>query len=380
MTLRANVAVIGGGILGLAHAWAAARRGLSVVLFERNRRAQGASVRNFGMVWPIGQPAGPLHELSLRSRELWLEAAKGAGFWTAACGSMHLAYRDDERAVIEEFAAMAPGLGFAVELLGPAEVLRRVPSVRAEGLRGALWSPTELCVDPRQAIGRLPDWLQQEFGVQLRFGETVCAVEMPVVRTTTGAEWNVDRAIVSSGIDFQTLFPEVFARSNLTVCKLQMMRTVPQPAGWRIGPHLASGLTLCHYRTFQECRSLIALRQRIEKEMPEFVRYGIHVMASQNHLGEVVIGDSHEYDQEITPFDKTEIDHLILQHLRGMVELPDATIAGRWHGYYAKHPTLPVFTAQPQPGATIMTAPGGTGMTMSFGFADDWWNANSKRD
>ena len=107
--------------------------------------------------------------------------------------------------------------------------------------------------------------------------------------------------------------------------------------------------------------------------MPEFVRLGIHVMAAQNFLGEVVIGDSHEYDDAIEPFDKPAIDALILGHLRGMVRLPDPTIAATWHGLYAKHPTLPLFTADPLPGVKIVTAPGGSGMTMSFGFAEQVW-------
>jgi FAD dependent oxidoreductase TIGR03364 len=375
MNRQADVAVIGGGIVGLAFAWTAARNGRSVVLFERDRKAQGASVRNFGMVWPIGQSSGAPHARALRSRELWRELAGASGISLDPVGSLHLAYQPDELAVLEEFVDRSADLGFDCRLLNADETLQRSPAVNSERLLGSLWSPTEACVDPRQAIATIPGWLAETLGVQLRFGSVVTSIAMPEVRTSDGETWNVEQAIVCGGADFRTLFPEVFANSGIRLCKLQMMRTGPQPNGWRLGPMLAGGLTLGHYSAFQVCPTLPALKRRFEETMPDFVRQGIHVMASQNFLGEVVIGDSHEYDDKIEPFDKPGIDDLILGYLKGMVQLPDWTIAARWHGIYAKHPTSLIFTAEPEPGVKIVTAPGGAGMTLSFGFAEELWNA-----
>src|SRR5271166_2322196 len=110
---RADIAVVGAGILGLAHAYAAARRGRSVVVFERSPRAAGASIRNFGMIWPIGQAAGAIHELSLRSREIWLDVLIKARLPYIPTGSLHVVYRDDEAAVAHEFSEIAPRLGYA---------------------------------------------------------------------------------------------------------------------------------------------------------------------------------------------------------------------------------------------------------------------------
>ena len=48
MSITSNkVGIVGGGIVGLAHAWAAARAAYEVTVFERSDKARGASVRNF---------------------------------------------------------------------------------------------------------------------------------------------------------------------------------------------------------------------------------------------------------------------------------------------------------------------------------------------
>src|SRR5262249_62310875 len=92
----AEVAVVGGGILGLAHAYMAAKHGRSVVVFERGMRAQGASVRNFGMIWPIGQPPGPMHDIALRSRSLWLGGVEWSMLPSLATGSLPVGYSGEQ--------------------------------------------------------------------------------------------------------------------------------------------------------------------------------------------------------------------------------------------------------------------------------------------
>jgi FAD dependent oxidoreductase TIGR03364 len=226
-----------------------------------------------------------------------------------------------------------------------------------------------MCVDPREVMRVVPVFLTDRYGVDFRFATPVQSVSAPELDTADGTTWHAEQIIVASGSDFASLFPAVFATSELRICKLQMMRTAAQPDGWRIGPHLASGLTLRHYANFATCQSLERLKQRIASEAPELDRYGIHVMAAQNGGGEVILGDSHEYGAVIEPFCRAEIEELMLRELRKVVRLQDWTIADRWYGVYAKHATLPYFEHSPQPGVRIVTGLGGAGMTMSFGVA-----------
>lgn len=209
---HADVAVIGAGIVGLAHAWAAAQRGQKVLLFERSAHAQGASIRNFGMIWPIGQIAR-FYPTALRSRELWLELAAQSGIWHNPCGSLHLAHRADEWQVLSEFAEIGPVAGYQCELWSPDKVLRHCPAANRNDLRGGLWSATELCVSPRQAIAAMPQWLTDRFQVESHFNTPIVRVDLPIIEAADGRQWQVDRAVVCSGVDFQTLFPQEFLQA-----------------------------------------------------------------------------------------------------------------------------------------------------------------------
>jgi FAD dependent oxidoreductase TIGR03364 len=347
-----------------------------VVLFERNTKAIGASIRNFGLIWPIGQAPGKSYERALNSRKVWLELADKAGFYTAQTGCLHLVYNPDELAVLEEFMSTAPQHGYQCQLLTPEQVSEKSSTAKTKGLLGGLWSTTELTVDPREVIARLPSYLEQQYGVQLRFGTAVTSIDMPYIETAT-ERWQADGVYVCSGADFETLYPAVFAGSGITKCKLQMMRTSPQPGGWKLGPALCAGLTLRHYASFKHCASLAALDKRVINESPEVEQYGIHVLLSQTRQGELTIGDSHEYDLTPEPFDKEEIDGIILNYLSTFAQFPQTHIAERWHGIYPKLPGQTEFIARPSTGVTIVNGLSGAGMTLSFGLAQEVLQANN---
>lgn len=361
--------VVGAGILGIATARALAVRGYAVKVFERHEQCVGASIRNFGMVWPIGQPGGMLYERAMYSREIWRESCVQAGIWFNPCGSLLNVYEEDELAVVEEFVAMNKGYREAT-LLTAEETLQKSSVVNATGLKGALWSPAEMIIDPREAISRLPVYLTARYGVAFYFGRTIHHIAYPAVYSGDEVH-KADLIFVCSGTDFETLYPELLRKCEITKCKLQMMRTVPQPTDYIIGPALCGGLTLTHYASFVGCPSLGKLQNRILQEMPEYVKWGIHVLISQNGLGEITIGDSHEYGLAPDPFDRQDINRLILRYLDRFAKIRQPKIAQTWHGLYAFKKGESDCVLSPESGVTILNGLGGAGMTLSFGLADE---------
>jgi len=368
--MKNTAIVIGAGIVGLATARALALRGFKVKVIERSQQAVGASIRNFGMVWPIGQPTGKLYEMAMRSRSIWKECCTEAGIWHAENGSLHLAYHDDEWAVLEEFVGENQAIRPAVSLLLKKQVRDKSSVAVLKGLKGALWSNDEIIVDPREAIGKMPAFFTEKYGVEFHFGVAATEVRTGRVRTGEGKWHEAEHVFICSGQDFETLYPQAFADSGITRCKLQMMRTHAQPT--RLGASLCAGLTLTHYKAFDKLPSVPALRRRFEAEMPDYPRWGIHVLVSQNQVGEVTLGDTHDYGLHHDPFDRTGLNDLVIKYLETFCRLPKPQVAETWHGIYPKLPNGKSWLAvEPELGVTILNGLGGAGMTLSFGMAEE---------
>lgn len=363
--------VVGAGIVGLATARALSLNGFKVTVIERSGRAIGASVRNFGMLWPIGQPGGFRYERAIRSRNIWKETGDAAGFHVDECGSLHLAYYPDEWLVLQELNEVFQKNGRPVKLVSPSEITLRFKGVNPKNLIGGLFSATEMIIDPREAMVALPAFLSENHGINFIWNTAVTDVKPNKVIMAENT-MHTDLICICSGSDFETLYPEKFASLPITKCKLQMMRFLNGQPDYRIGTALCGGLSLIHYDSFKVASSLLSLKERYQNELKEYLRSGIHVMVSQNIKGELTVGDSHEYDLNFSPFDEAKINELILDYLKTFALTENWHLIQSWHGIYPKmnDGTTDIFLEADQ-GVYIVNGLGGAGMTLSFGFAED---------
>lgn len=359
------VVIVGAGIIGLAHAITAREHGHDVVVFERDGRALGASVRNFGTLWPIGCVPGAERAQALYGIERWTYLAEEAGFWIGRQGSLSLAYREEAWAVLQEFRDSVDDC----TLLDAAAVLRRFPAANPRGLRGAIYSAAEAVVHPASTLAALSDYARRR-GVTIHFGTPVVKVHDEAVETSDGRHVPFQHLVVAAGDEMRLLFPEALASAHVQRCRLQMMRTVPQPAGFDMGAVFVSDLTLCHYPAFKDCPSTPLLRARLERELPQHCDWGVHVIAAQHDDRTLTLGDSHEYGLDFDPDSHEGVEQLILDALGDFVDLPDPRIASRWHGVYLKSMVGETqVVLHPRERVTMVTAMGGLGMTLSWGLA-----------
>lgn len=363
--------VVGAGILGMATARALALKGYKVTILEKSQQSLGASIRNFGMIWPIGQPDGHLYDRAIRSREIWKEYLKNANIPFDPCGSIHLAYNQEEQDVVEELYHHFLQSQRPVALLTPSSIQKKFNGINHEQLKCGLYSSDETIIDPREGIKNLPAYLKTYYNIDILWGTAVTNVTTNTVWSFK-TKYNADVICICSGADFETLYPTVFKDLPIIKTKLQMMRFVPNDPAFRIGTSVCGGLSLLHYKSFTASKSLDVLKAKIESELPEYLKYGIHVMVSQNDKGELTVGDSHEYALDFEPFDNQYINELILNYLKKLMHINDWSLQQSWNGIYPKmtNGETDLFL-KVEPGVFIINGIGGNGMTLSFGFAEE---------
>jgi len=361
-----DLAVVGSGIVGLASALAAARRGLRIVVIEREAQANGASVRNFGFVTVSGQARGAMWRRARRSCEVWREVAAAAAIPIVHTGVWMMARRPESVAVLEAF--MATDMAAGCRLLTPAEARRRCPQLAAPELAAVLESTMELRVESREAIPRLAEWLARAHGVVFQRNTAVQAIDAPHLVTSRGSV-RAERVAVCPGDDFMALYPERLAGYALTRCKLQMLRLADP--GFRLPGTLMSDLGLARYHGFSDLPAAAPLKVRLANEQAGHVRCGVHLIVVQSADGTLVIGDSHDYGASPDPFSREAIDALILDEFRAALGLPPPPTLERWIGTYASAADRPVLIDAPHPAVRIAIVTSGAGASTGFAIGEE---------
>ena len=169
---RADVVIIGGGIVGVSTAWFLARRGVQVVLCEKGHIAGEQSGRNWGWVRVQGRDAREI-PMMLDAFRTWdsfrEETGEDLGF--ARRGCLFVARSNKEMAAFGNWVDVAKEYGIESRLLSPADIKQHVRGATADW-KGGVITESDGRAEPQKAAPAFARAAQRAGATVL----TACAV------------------------------------------------------------------------------------------------------------------------------------------------------------------------------------------------------------
>lgn len=377
-----DVVIVGAGITGLAHAAEAVARGLSVHIIDRDTRAVGASIRNFGHCC-VGAQTGELRELATVAREGWLRHSELAGFFSVESGGLAVARSSAELAVLEELAATRGSA--QVQLINAAQVRQELSGSGDPAILAGALILDDIRVDPREAVAKLAAWLAKQPNVTFSWrtsyfgtdgdgpasGATPDAVTSSrtdvTVRTSRGT-LTASRVIVCVGHDLDYVHPEVAEPFEVNRCSLQMALVRPA-APLTIRRAVLTGTSMLRYPAFAETAAAAELKKELAASSPELLAIDANVMLTQRPDGTLLLGDSHHTETTQDPFLSEQTQDTLLNAASRLLGMGNYTVLQRWQGIYASSPQQSFLIKDVAPNVTAVSVTSGIGMTISFGLA-----------
>lgn len=151
MKTRADVVVVGGGIMGSATAYELARRGADVVLLEKDTAGGHQSTRAWGFVRQQGRDLAEL-PLAMASNRLWpeLSAELGSDVEWVQQGNLMIADSEDRMRQFREWIDASREYGVNTRLVSPEEIRSLVPGIQGDWL-GGMYTPNDGHAEPSKA-------------------------------------------------------------------------------------------------------------------------------------------------------------------------------------------------------------------------------------
>lgn len=294
-----HVVVVGGGIVGCATAYFAARDGLRVTLLERRELAYGASGRNPGFVWLHCRNPGFALEVSLRGRKLYPELQRElpGGFEFRPSGGLIYFNTPEQGVVFEEFVAARRAHGLELELIDGAEVRRLVPPIRADVL-GASFCPLDAQITTSTVVRALAAGARAE-GADVREGVGVGALLVAdgdvVGVVTDDGPIEADAVVVAAGVWSRGLLGGVGLDVPIGHERLQVLATDPLPPS--IATLVYGPLATKQYQLFRELAAWDASLFTAAYEDERAIE--LLLLVAQRENGEILMGCPMDYPAEI---------------------------------------------------------------------------------
>lgn len=226
----ARVLVVGGGIVGTAHAYEAIARGFDVHQFEAAPESREASVRSLGILGFSGAAPGLDLDLSVRAREMWAtilqdpDRGPGGTDLFRPIGSCVMAADQAEFATLEKLAAQPDAAERGWVLLPRASAEAAHPAL-AGRYAGVLRSDIDAVIEPAAALRAMRSWMESSGRYTLHAGTEIREIESDGVVDHLDKVTRGDLVVVCPGASFR-LAESVLTQPNaLQAVRIQAVQT-----------------------------------------------------------------------------------------------------------------------------------------------------------
>ncbi|MCE0494963.1 NAD(P)/FAD-dependent oxidoreductase [Vibrio salinus] len=287
-----DVIVVGGGFMGASSAFFMARRGLRVLLLERDKIGQYASGVNFGNVRRQGRHLKQL-DLANRSRRLWDRLPKliDDDLEFIPSGHMRICYHESQIEALETYAQAPEAKELGLEILSGDTLRRRFPYLGPEVVAGS-YAPFDGHANPRLAAPAFARAAKREGATVLEHVEVKSIQKIPSgfsVFTKEGVEFRSEQLLITAGAWGERLSNQMGEPVPLYTRGPQMSVTEPLPYRFKtvIGVYSSIEEEILYFRQIPRgniiiggChRSLPDMENRTAKFEPKALIYQMQQMA-----------------------------------------------------------------------------------------------------